>query len=191
MQKLIGGWSEWINEYMIHRWCYSYWMWSSSIGWSLMGSVALRLCMRGGWRWCLSCWMRCSSAGWNLIWSASIRLCMREGRVVGDGAAAAGWLLDAIQQRRLEPNVTSLDAVMHARREGSGRWCWSCRMRCSSACWNLIWSASMRLCMRGGWAMEMVLQLLDEVQQRRLKSKWSAWWWLCMRGGWAVGMVLG
>ena len=40
---------------------------------------------------------------------------------VGHAAAAAGWLLDAIQQRRLKSNMISFDAVIHARKEGSGR----------------------------------------------------------------------
>ena len=56
----------------------------------------------------------------------------------GDGASVAGWLLDAIQHCRLEPDVISFDAIMHARGVGSGRRCWSCRMRYSSAGWSLM-----------------------------------------------------
>ena len=53
-------------------------------------------------------------------------------------------LLDEMQQRRRESNLISFDAVMHARREGCGRWCWSCRMKCSSNGWSLKRPASMR-----------------------------------------------
>ena len=45
-------------------------------------------------------------------------------------------LLDEMRQHKLELDETSFNAVMHAIREGSGRWCWSCWMRCSSKGWS-------------------------------------------------------
>ena len=48
-----------------------------------------------------------------------MRLCMRKGRA----SVMVLKLLDEIQQYRLEYNVISLNAVRHARREGSGGLC--------------------------------------------------------------------
>ena len=42
-------------------------------------------------------------------------------------------LLDVMQQHMFEPNAISFNAVMHVRREDSGRWCYSYAMRCATA----------------------------------------------------------
>ena len=74
----------------------------------------------------------CNSQAYKLLQRvscASMRLCMRKGRA----SVMVLKLLDEIQQYRLESNVISLNAVRHARREGSWGRCYSCWMRYSSA----------------------------------------------------------